>query len=107
MLYYPDETFEVGRAYEYIRFWLGENVAATIFLLHGIGMVWRIYAPSRQKFWTRCFAAIGVVTYLGFPLAIYLALGHLTVQGISMFGWAWACAWIGRRVGTGEDRSGP
>lgn len=102
----PDVAYDFP-GFGLISDWIPENVLASAFALHGFGMLWRMYAPSRQPVWTCFFGALGIALYVGFPLGVFFDLQRVTVLGISMFGWAFACFWIVARVGDGEDRSGP
>lgn len=109
---FPGRVFD-NLGYFYLRQWIDEDVFGALFMLHGVGMLWRGYAPRRINAWGYFFGALGITLYTAYPLAIGFGLGHhfgtvfrLTGQGLSLFFLAFACAWCARRIGNGEDRSG-
>lgn len=92
--------------FEYLAKWIPQHALGACFLLHGVGMTWRNYAPARVAAWGFAFAILGMTLFFGYPLAFTLAIKRLTPAAIVLFIIGLLNAWCGRRVGSGEDRAG-
>ena len=102
----PMDTF-AAVGYSYLRQWVSEGVFGAAFMLHGAGMLWRVLAVGRSRTWLWIFAALGIWLFVSYPLALWFSLGRLPGLAIPMFLIAAGNVWVARRVGRGQDRSGP
>ncbi len=104
----PVKPLYSNPGFRYLSQWVVHEWAlGSLFLLQGVGLTWRIYAPSWSRAWSMIFAAIGVVLYVGYPAAVTLDLQRITGQSIAMYILGAAHVVCGWRIGNGEDRSGP
>lgn len=97
----------VRPGFVYIEPWIGDNTLATMFFVHAVGMVWRVYALSSSMLWSSFFGMLGIALYIGYPLLIWMGLHYPTGAGFAMMAWGLVQVWILSRIGNGEDRSRP
>lgn len=92
-LWWPNDMFARAAGYHYIRNMITENALGSVFCIHAVGLIWRLYAVRRRFAWTAFFGVVGMIVYFGVPICVYLDLGQITMAGISMMSLGAGC-WL-------------
>jgi hypothetical protein len=96
------DTFERS-GYQVIRAFGGEYAWATWFLLHFVGVYWRLFDPRSRPNWALAVNTFGLFLWLTSTLSINIALGGFTTSTALEWTLCVASAWALFRTGLKKE----